>query len=587
MIRLRFLLACCVLCASAPALAGIDVRIRGLGSDEEDNAYAQIRLLDYAKTVDGSTEPDKQEYDPAEVQRLFKEGEDEIRRALQPFGWYNPAITSKLEGEAPDWTATYDVAAGPETDITKVDIQLAGEGKEYAPLLKLQAKPRLQEGQRLKHPDYEALKDRLMQAAVAGGYLDAQFTTRELRVDVEHNTAEIHLVLDTGPRWYFGEVTIAQDGRLRDALLRRYLKITPGEPFDSAKVLATQFALSDLDYFQLVEVEPQKGKAGPDRRIPVVIHASSKKPRVYKFGAGYGTDTGPRALAGVEFRRLNQDGHKLRLTLQPSQNISTAVTEYRIPYGTVPGDAISFTAQGLKQNFQGVHENLWSLGTAYNRQDGDWQKRWYLTYTNDTYNLQNEPGQSSKLLTPGLQISTTQVNDPIFPRRGWFLYADVHGGTTVALSDTDFAEGLARLRGVYPVAKGLRLLGRIEEGALFVSGFDRLPPSQRFFAGGDESVRGYSYHTLAPRDAKGNLVGGKYLTTGSAELDWDVYKSYGLALFADAGGADNVPQVQLHYGAGIGLRYRLPFGAVAVDIAHPFDTGAEAVRLHLGVRVGL
>lgn len=587
MIRLRLLLACCALCASAPALAGIDVRIRGLGSDESDNAYAQLRLLDYAKRVDASKAPDRLEYDPLEVQRLFKEGEDEIRRALQPFGWYNPVITSRLEGEAPDWTATYDVVAGPETDLTAIDIQLGGEGKDYAALQRVVARPRLQAGQRLKHPDYEALKDRLMQAAVAGGYLDAQFTTRELRVDVENNTAEVHLTLDTGPRWYFGAVTIQQDGRLRDAMLRRYIKIVPGEPFDSSKVLATQFALSDLDYFQLVEVEPQKGKAGPDRRIPVVVHTSSKRPRVYKFGAGYGTDTGPRALAGVEFRRLNQDGHKLRLTLQPSQNISTAIAEYRIPYGTVPGDSISLTAQGLKQDFQGVHENLWSLGGAYNRQDGDWQKRWYLTYTNDAYNLQNEAGESSKLLTPGLSISTTQVNDPIYPRRGWFLYFDVHGGTTVALSDTDFIEGLLRLRGVYPLGPGLRLLGRLEEGTLFVSGFDHLPPSQRFFAGGDESVRGYSYHSLAPRDAQGNLVGGKYLTTGSVELDWDVYKSYGLALFADAGGADNVPQVQLHYGAGIGFRYRLPFGAVAIDLAHPFDTGAEAVRLHLGVRVGL
>jgi len=587
MIRPRLLLACCVFCASAPALAGIDVRIRGLGSDEEDNAFAQLRLLDYAKNVDASKPPDKLEYDPAEVQRLFKQGEDEIRRALQPFGWYNPTITSKLEGEAPDWTATYDVVAGPETDITRIDIKLSGEGKDYAPLLKVVSKPRLRTGQRLKHPDYEALKERLMQAAIAGGYLDAQFTTRELRVDVQANTADVVLALDTGPRWYFGEVTIQQDGRLRDKMLRRYLKIVPGEPFDASKVLATQFALSDLDYFQLVEMEPQKGKAGPERRIPVVIHTSSKKPRVYKFGAGYGTDTGPRALAGIEFRRLNQDGHKLRLTLQPSQNISTAIAEYRIPFGSNPGDSISFTAQGLKQDFEGVHENLWSLGSAYNVQDGDWQRRYYLTYINDTYNLESEAGRTSKLLMPGISLSTTQANDPIFPRRGWFAFLDLHGGTTVALSDTDFIEGLIRLRGVYPLARKLRLLGRIEEGAVLVSGFDNLPPSQRFFAGGDESVRGYAYHSLAPLDAKGNLVGGRYLTTASLEADWDVYKSYGLALFGDAGGADDVPEVKLHFGAGIGLRYRLPFGAVAVDIAHPFDPGAEAVRLHLGVRVGL
>jgi len=184
-------------------------------------------------------------------------------------------------------------------------------------------------------------------------------------------------------------------------------------------------------------------------------------------------------------------------------------------------------------------------------------------------------------------LSRTQVNDPIFAKRGWFVFLDLHGGARTALSDTDFIEGLLKLRGVYPLGPTVRLLGRVEEGAVLVSGFDRLPPSQRFFAGGDESVRGYAYHSLAPLDASGNLVGGRYLTTGSLEVDWDVYKSYGLAVFGDAGGADDAPDVRLHYGAGIGFRYRLPFGAVAIDLAHPFDPGDEAVRLHLGVRVGL
>jgi translocation and assembly module TamA len=579
----RLLLLCCALCASAPALAGIDVRIRGLGSDESDNAYAQIGILNYAKGVDAA----KGQYDPAEVERWYEQGPDEIRKALQPFGWYNPTIKSELKGQAPDWTVTYTVDAGPQTDIGKIDIQLAGEGKDYAPLKKILAKPHLIVGQRLKHPDYEDLKDRLIKAATGGGYLDANFTRRELRVDVEHNTAEVLLTLDTGPRWYFGGVTIQQDGRLKDSLLRRYLKIEPGQPFDASKVLATQFALTDLDYFKSVECEPQKSKAGPDRRIPIVIHTSSKAPRAYKLGGGYGTDTGPRALAGVEFRRLNDDGHKLRLTVQPSQNISSATAEYRIPVGTVPGDAVSFLSQGLKQNFEGIHENLWSLGTALTLQEGDWQKRFYLTYIKDQYNLESESGLSSRLLMPGVTFSRTEVNNPIQPRRGWFVSIDVHGGTSAVLSDTNFISTLVKLRAIVPLAPSVRLLARLSEGVIFVSGFDNLPPSQRFFAGGDDSVRGYAYNSLGPIDAYGNLVGGRYLTTASLETDWDVYKNYGLALFADAGGADNVPDVNVHYGAGFGFRYRLPFGAVAVDLAHPFDRGAELVRLHLGVRVGI
>lgn len=580
MIRSAVLL--CFLSFTMPVLAGIDVRVRGLGPDEENNAYAQLAILDYARRVDA----DQGAYDADEVQRLFRQGEQDIRSALQPFGWYEPAIESELHGAAPDWTAFYTVRAGRPTVIGKIDVVVEGEGKDHGPLLDLIRDPQPRVGERIRHEDYEELKARLQQAAVAGGYLDADFTRRELRIDPKKRSAEILLTLQTGPRWYFGDIMLDQSG-LDDGFLRRYLRMSPGEPFDPGELLATQFAYSDLDYFQTVEIETRKDEAGDDRQIPVIIHASAKKPRVYKFGAGYGTDTGARALAGVEFRRLNQRGHKLRVDLRPSEHISTAIAEYKIPYGTLPGDAISFPVQGLKQDFEGVVEHLYSIGLAYDRQFGKWQRRYYLTFTHDVYTLRDQPEATSILLTPGLSLSRTQLNDPIFPTRGWHLFADVHGASRAVVSDTDFTEVLLRGRAILPVLPKVRLLLRAEYGFAVVGDFQELPPSQRFFAGGDESVRGYEYNSLGPKDDKGNVVGGRYLNTYSAELDWNFHGSHGLAVFADAGGADNDPNVLLHYGAGLGYRYRAPFGAVAVDLAHPFDEEASPVRLHLGVRVGL
>src|SRR5579883_2049607 len=101
--RFRPLAAFALLLAAAPLHAGVDVQVRGLGSDEEGNAYARISLLDYAKATDAA----HGDYDEAEVKRLFQQGEQEIRTALQPFGWYNPTITSELRGAKPDWTAVY------------------------------------------------------------------------------------------------------------------------------------------------------------------------------------------------------------------------------------------------------------------------------------------------------------------------------------------------------------------------------------------------------------------------------------------------------------------------------------------------
>jgi translocation and assembly module TamA len=582
LLRVSLAFVGCLL-VSLPAAAGIDVRIRGLGSDEETNCYKQIALLAYAIRVDA----EKAQHDVREVERLFKQGEQDIRTAMQPFGWYNVEVKSELRGSSPDWTATYTVDAGPPTTVAKIDVLVDGVGKDNPAIDRVKRAPRIAVGERLKHERYEELKGRLQDAAYGEGYLDARFTRHQLRVDALANTAEILVTFETGPRWYFGEVEIDQASNLDNEFLRRYSRMIPGTPFDSGKVLATQFSFTDLDYFKSVEIETQKAKAGPDRHIPVIIHAQAKKPYLFRFGAGYGTDTGPRALAGVEFRRLTSTGHKLRIELRPSQHISTAIAEYKIPYGNFAGDSISFPVQGLRQDFQGIDEELYSLGVSYNRQIGQWQRRYYLTYTHDTYSLEDSPQATSILLTPGLALSRTSADDPIFPRRGWYVFFDVHGASTAVLSDTTFIETLLRVRTVLPIADGVRLLLRGEEGVAFVRRFSTLPPSQRFFAGGDDSVRGYAYHSLGPRDERGRVIGGKFLTTGSAELVFDVYKNYGLAVFADAGGADDVPNVLLHYGAGLGLRYRAPFGAIAVDLAHPFDRDASPVRLHLGVRIGL
>lgn len=580
----RLLALCCCIGIATPAAAGIDVRVLGLGSDERDNSYARLSILEYARRNDA----DNSEYDPADVQRLFAQGESEIKTALQPFGWYNITVKSELRGKAPDWTVVYTVDAGPETDVAAVNVEILGAGADYPPLQQLQQRPRpLRLGERLKHEDYEALKTRLLETAYSGGLLDARLTQRELRVDVPNNSAEVVLTLDSGPRYRFGDVTIDQDGHLRESFLRRYVTFQPGEYFDPAKVLSTQFAFGDLDYFQSVDLETQRDKADADGRVPVVIHTREKAPRSYKYGLGYGTDTGPRASVGAEFRNLNSNGHKLRLDLRVSPVISTASTEYRIPFGHVASDSITFGTQALKQDFSDVRETLYRFDASYNRQGKYWQRRIYLDYTVDDYTIKDSPARNSTLLVPGVSINRTQADDPIFPKHGWYAFLDAHGGTTALLSDTNFVQGLLKLRGTLGLGNRVFWVNRVDVGGTLVGSFDNLPPSQRFFAGGDDSVRGYSYQSLAPRDANGRVTGGKYLTTASTELDWYVYKSYGVAIFADSGGADDTPIVRQHLGAGAGIRYRAPFGAFALDLAHPFDGDQSPVRLHIGVRVGL
>lgn len=75
-----------------------------------------------------------------------------------------------------------------------------------------------------------------------------------------------------------------------------------------------------------------------------------------------------------------------------------------------------------------------------------------------------------------------------------------------------------------------------------------ISPSQRFFAGGDRSVRGYGFQELSPKNSEGDSIGGEYLTVASIEADYLLYKNFGVATFFDIGNASNKIMTDLKKG---------------------------------------
>jgi translocation and assembly module TamA len=560
---------------AAPVWADVDVSVSGLSGDELSNVEQRLSI----KTLS-----DREDFDELLVQRLHQQAESDIRSALQPFGYYTPTINSTLTGGPKDWKAHYDIQLGPQTHLRNIDIAVDGEAADFPSVHELIAKLPLRKGDALLHSNYESAKTQLLQAAYAGGFLDSHYTVSELRIDPETQSADVELKLSSGPRYFFGPITIEQKD-LDPELVARYITISEGEPFDPQKVLKTQFALTDLGYFQTVTIEPVR-KEEKDRHIPIVIHTSPRPRARYQIGGGYGTDTGPRATAGLELRRLNDSGHKFTSTLQVSKIQSTFSNEYRIPLGSSPIDSLSFTAATNYEVLPDGDDTKYTLGTSLNRSPGRWQRRIYIDYLHERTNLNSAPS-SSNLIMPGISFTRGEYDNPIHTRRGWFGFIDVHGADTKAFSTATFIQVHGILRGAYPLGDRLTLFARAEMGASFTPEFQDLPPSQRFFAGGDQSVRGYAYQSIGPRDSLGNVVGGKYLSVFSIEPDYRIFQNWSAAVFYDLGGVDDHPAPTLLGGVGAGVRYRAPFGEVRVDLGHPLDGDGTGVRLHIGVRVGL
>ena len=573
--RILLLAAAAALCAPA-AQADLRVAIEGVDGPERDNVEAQLGIYAYAE-ADGA--------DEAQIRRLHRQAGDEIRHALQAFGYYSPDVRSSLQMEGSDWRARYEIEPGPPTLLDSVRIELFGEGREFPALVEAAQKTGLRQGERLLHQHYEETKTALARAAYDNGFLDARFTEHTLRVEPLRRSAEATLALDTGPRWFFGEVSVAQEG-LDPEFVARYVPIRPGEPFEPARLLQAQFALSDLGYFGSVDVQARR-EAAVGQRVPIVIATTQRPPRRYDAGLGYGTDTGARLTLGAEFRQLNDSGHKLRSDLRVSEIKNSIGLDYRIPLGTRAGENLGFATAYTDEKIGDGTSRRYDFAITLSRTPGQWQRQLYVKHEYEESFVPATGTDSTKLLLPGVALSRGELDDPIHARLGWSVFLDLHGGHEAVVSDVNFLQGRALLRGVVPLGERTRLLGRAEFGATSIDEFSELPASQRFFAGGDQSVRGYAYQSLGPKDATGKIIGGEYLTSYSVELEYRVWNNWGAATFLDLGNADDDPSPRLFRGVGVGVRYRAPVGTVQIDLAHPLDGEERGVRPHLGIRVGL
>jgi len=160
----------------------------------------------------------------------------------------------------------------------------------------------------------------------------------------------------------------------------------------------------------------------------------------------------------------------------------------------------------------------------------------------------------------------------------------VRGANNAFFSDTSFLQAHLQTKLLVPLTDSTRLLLRGEVGATGVKSFTELPVTQRFFAGGDQSVRGFVYNSLGPRDAQGNVIGGKDLMVGSLEIDQMFGPVFGAAVFIDTGNVLNTFANSLEKGVGAGLRWRTPVGMVRFDLAHPVKRpDLDRVRVHISI----
>lgn len=568
----KLLILLSILLAAPVAVA--EFRIEGISGSLEQNVRAFVDL--------GREPCDAPQW---RVRRRFRAATRQATAALEPYGYYAPTIDSELAFREDCWHATLGIDPGPRVLFRNVDIAVTGPGAGDPAFSASTVPLSLAAGQPLLHEAYENYKQSLQVRAAERGYVEAALTEHRLDVWPGELAADVTLHFATGPRYRFGEVAVEQRV-VEESLVDRYLRIPVGEPYDGAIITEAYTALSNSGYFGRIQITPDFEDA-TDLRIPVTVSLEPATRIEYTVGAGYATDTGVRFRAGVRNQRVNREGHRFDARLSASSVRSGLTTEYRMPLDNPRTEWMSYTAGIEAEETDTADSELARVGVLRTRQlTTNWLGTASLDFDYERF-IVGTVDDSSRLLVPAVAIDHKRSDRDLHPNRGRRIGAELRGTHRSIGSTTSFLQLVAHARYIRSIGGNGRWIARLHAGITARSEFDELPPSVRFFAGGDESVRGFGYKTLGPEDEEGNVIGGSRLLVGSLEYEHRLKGNFYGAVFADAGNAFEGTDIDPAVGAGLGIKWRSPIGPVRLYLARPLNKSDDNLRFHVSLGADL
>lgn len=554
-----------------------EVSISGLPAEARNNVLLMLSLK-------------KERCDAPEwkIRGLFDDADQEIDQALRALGYYHAVATKSLNINDKCWQAGFTIEPGPQTVINEISITVTGDAADDAGFQKLREKLLLKRGNPLRHDQYESMKNRISSLAIEQGYLQAEFTEKKLLIDKDHNTAQIILVFAAGKRMLFGDVVVNQQV-LEPAFVEKYLDIKSGEFYTGERLANTYTALSNSGYFDSIDIRPDTQHID-NQRVPVTISLQPKSKHHYAFGAGFDTDIGPLGSATYINRRLNRRGHFLTSNIDLSPVLSTADVEYTVPLANPINDAFSFGG-GLKyEDTNSYRSDTGKLSARLKHAFGNgWKQTLFIDYSYEDFDTGTSKGRTL-VLAPGASWLRSVSDNLLRPTKGYRVQFDAGGSYKNPLSEVSFLQGALSAVWILPAPWNKwgnkpgndsgKWIARTELGATLVEPFDKLPTTYRFYAGGINSVRGYAYKELGPKDSLGSVEGGTFLSVFSIEYEHAILEDWGIAAFVDTGNAFRLNDVQLKTGVGLGARWYSPIGPVRVDLALPLDESDSSFQVH-------
>ncbi len=495
-----------------------------------------------------------------------------------------------------------DYALAPHPDDDVVDIQLNIE--EAAPVMvvavtvtapdypaetdepSLESLVPLKVGDRFSEEAYQQGDEALLTHVRDRGYAWAT-VVRHAVVDVRDDTARVNYEITLGPTCVFGQTRIEGTERVDPLLVRREIQYEPGERFSTPPVSTTRTRLLSLGLFRSVQIGPDAAARG-ESVVPMVVRVSEGPQRSIRFGVTYNTqdEIGGR----IDWQHLNWfgGGRRLSLSLRGTQYSSFAAAKLVQPH------FLDARNTGILEFVQDLETESTYLLTATqfrprierrlvsNLSGFIAYRAEYAALSNVDQSVSGALGpikSDGGLFGPRLGLLWNSTDNPLNPQEGEILTLTAEQAGAMWGGAFNFWKVVVEGRKYFGIGWQTILATRLRLGLSDAIGAaDNMPLFDRFYAGGENSVRGYARRMLGPLSATGQPLGGLTLFEGSVELRRPLYKMIGGAVFVDFGQVSlnpyDVPIGSLKFSTGPGVSVDTPVGPLLLFVGFPIDPPA-------------
>lgn len=413
-------------------------------------------------------------------------------------------------------------------------------------------------------------------------YSDDGYANADIVPTIDQNAEKllvnITYTISKGNLVYFEGIRITGNTKTRDKVIRRELEVYEQELFSGKKLKRGIRNLNRLDYFEDVKVNTAKGSE-PDKML-LEIDVKEKPTGTFSFGGGYSTVENMFVVGSVAQRNLFGRGQLLRLKAELGGRTTRYDLSFTEPWlFDIPLSA-GFDLYNQYRDYDSY--NLASVGGAvrfgYPVYD---YTRMYLTYSYDisdltelsdtasSYFRQMAGKHTSSSITPAIRYDS---RDKVFnPTEGTNAGISVEYAGDFLGGDIGFTKYQGDAGRYFPLF--WNTVGLLHAKAGYVSQHEGalLPPYDRFYLGGINSIRGFSWDELSPRDANGDAYGGNKFVQFNVEYIFPLVKDIGLmgVVFYDTGNLydDNqdIDLGNMRQTAGFGVRWYSPLGPIRVE----------------------